>query len=88
MTEPAPGPWVLLSASERRNAQLKSENKQLREVLRRLLDNYDEETGSIDVASEPSCKECTLGLTPAKFDKGPCARHQALAALMENHNVL
>lgn len=62
-------------------AELKELNAELLAALEELLLGYDEETGTIDVSLEPHCQECTRGLTPAKFDKGPCARHQAYAVI-------
>lgn len=53
----------------------------LANALRRLLDQYDPEAGSIYAAPEPSCLDCTSGVTPVEFDKGPCPYHQAVRAL-------
>ena len=56
---------------------------QLAKALRRLLDQYDPEAGSIYAAPEPSCLDCTMGVTPAEFDKGPCPYHQAVRSLRD-----
>jgi hypothetical protein len=46
----------------------------LASAMRRLLDQFDGEEGTINARPEPSCLDCTMGVTPAKFDKGPCPR--------------
>lgn len=63
------------------NADLFVASERVLAALRRLVRGYDEETGTIDASAEHYCQECTGGLTPAKFDKGPCPYHEALAAL-------
>jgi hypothetical protein len=56
----------------------------LASAMRRLLDQYDPEAGNIYAAPEPSCLDCTMGVTPAHMDKGPCPYHQAVRALRDH----
>jgi hypothetical protein len=51
-------------------------------VLRALLAAEDEETGTIDVAPEPRCQECTGWITPPDKAGEFCPKHQAEQLLL------
>ncbi len=60
-----------------RRSHLLAASPDLLAALTRLLDLYDEESGTIDVRPVPACNECTQGSTPDRFNQGPCALHAA-----------
>ncbi|NIA72454.1 hypothetical protein HBA54_28095 [Pelagibius litoralis] len=60
--------------------------EQLATALRDLLNEYDEESGTIDVGADPFCSECTQGQTPSRFDKGACPLHRAFSILHDHEN--
>ena len=56
---------------------------ELLQAVKLLLEDYDEESGAIDVRPEPSCQDCMAGSTPDKFNRGPCPYHRTLAAIRQ-----
>lgn len=46
-------------------------------VLQALLDAEDEETGTINVAPDPRCQDCTGWITPADKAGAFCPKHKA-----------
>lgn len=58
-------------------ARLMAASPDLRDALRRAVDDYE----SREDSGEPTCPECTLWTTPARLDEGPCWYHAARAAL-------
>lgn len=53
----------------------------LEKAMKRLLNNYDPEAGAIDCTPDPGCPECTRDTTPYHLVRGPCAMHEAQAAV-------
>lgn len=56
-----------------------AERDALAKATRRLLTAIDDEGDGW--SPEPSCQECTQGCTPYRLEKGPCAYHEAKAAV-------
>lgn len=55
------------------------EARELVKAVRRLVSNIEDEPERWPL--DPSCNECTKGLTPLTHDKGLCALHWMLRAL-------
>lgn len=60
---------------------LATSHKRLVEAVSDLLDQHDSENPGAAMEPVYTCSQCTLGTTPKRIDKGPCAYHRTLTAL-------
>lgn len=64
----------------RQAKEMREAIKLAHEAFAKFLAENDSDLGAIDTSPTASCPICTHGVTPAKFDKGPCPYHAALVA--------